>query len=186
MDDDFFDIFNKRFKKIFKDWSFFDNDKEFFKEFDETFEIKGPKSKGKSKNYSISYKYQTGMNEPEIRVEGDATNEDVNHFLEGVQKRFGKHILGLSDKRSDYVIPERVQRNDPSIDVVEDKEKTLYTIEMPGIGKDNIKYEIKNKSVVINAENNGIKYDKTIYSDFKPKKVEIEANNGIITFTLWK
>jgi hypothetical protein len=186
MDEDFFDAINKRFKKMFKDWSFFDEDKDFFKDFNETFEFKAPKSSGESKNYSISYKYKTGMKEPEIRIEGDATNEEINHFLEGVQKRFGKHILGISDKRSGYAIPERAVRNDPSIDLIEEEDKNIYTLEMPGIGKNDIKYNIKEYSVIISAKNNGIEYNKTIYTKFKPKKVDITANNGIITFTLWK
>ena len=74
---------------------------------DLTFEFKSPKLDEKSKNYSISYKYQTGMKEPEIKVEGDATDEEINHFLiyllvfQAVTflYRLPEHCKGLAGRR---------------------------------------------------------------------------------------
>ncbi len=105
MPDDIFDYMNKRFKKMFKEWSLFGEEfDDMFKDVDETFEIRSPKTRfsdtdGKSKSYSISYNYHTGMKEPEIRVSGDASDEDVEKFLNGIQKRFGNQLIGLSDSK---------------------------------------------------------------------------------------
>ncbi|TFG14681.1 MAG: Hsp20/alpha crystallin family protein [Promethearchaeota archaeon] len=196
-DEDIFDYMNKRFKKMFKEWSVFGDDfDDMFKDIDETFEIRSPKTKfhedGKSKSYSISYKYQTGMKEPEIRVSGDATEKDVDKFLSGVQKRFGNHMIGLSDKKPITLgLGSGEKEADgykvPFMDIVDEDEYVEIVLEMPGIGEKDLKVEIEGKNVFITGENGPSKYKRDITLDFEPKKkIKARENHGIITIQLKK
>jgi HSP20 family molecular chaperone IbpA len=196
-DDDIFDYMNKRFKKIFKDFSFDDDFDDMFKDFDETFEIRAPKTKfknkdGKSKSYSISYKYHTGMKEPEIRVDGDATEKDVDRFLSGIQKRFGSHMIGLSDKKPLTIGLGSGEENTdgyktPLMDVVDEEKFVELVLEMPGIGEKDLKVETEGKIVHITAEHGDIKYKRDVTLDFEPKnKVKARENHGILTLHIDK
>jgi HSP20 family protein len=195
--DDIFDYMNKRFKKMFKEWSLFDDDfDEMFKDLDETLEIRAPKKRmnkdGKSKSYSISYKYQTGMKEPEIRVKGDATEKDVDRFLNGIQKRFGSHLLDLSDKKPLTIGLGSGEENThgyktPLMDIVDEKDYVELVLEMPGISKDDLKVETEGKVIHITAEHEDVKYKRDVTLDFKPKnKVVARENHGIITLHIDK
>ncbi len=198
MTDDIFDYMNKRFKKMFKEWSLFDEDfDDMFKDFDETFEIRAPKTRfknkdGKSKSYSISYKYQTGMKEPEIRVEGDATEKDLDRFLSGIQKRFGSHMIGLSDKKPVTLgLGSGEEDSDgyktPFMDIVDEDKYVELVLEMPGISKDDLKIETEGKIVHITAEHDNVKYKRDVTLNFKPKnQVKARENHGIITLHIDK
>ncbi len=198
-DEDIFDYMNKRFKKMFKDWSLFGEDfDDMFKNLDETFEIRSPKTRfknkeGKSKSYSISYKYQTGMKEPEIHVSGDATEKDVDRFLSGIQKRFGSHMLDLSDKKQITLGlgSGKEQENDgyktPMMDIVNENEHVDLVLEMPGIGEKDLVIETEGKKVFITAESGQNKYKREVTLDFEPKKkIKARENHGIVTITLKK
>jgi HSP20 family molecular chaperone IbpA len=198
-DEDIFDYMNKRFKKMFKDWSLFDEDfGDVFKDFDETLEIRSPKSRfsdkdGKSKSYSISYKYQTGMKEPEIHVSGDASEKDVDRFLNGIQKRFGSHMIGISDKKPITLGLGEGEDSDPSdykvplMDVVEEDGHVELVLEMPGIGEKDVKVDIDGKKVTITAEHDTVKYKRKVNLNFKPNsKFTIHENHGIISIELAK
>ena len=197
-DEDIFDYMNKKFKKMFKEWSLFNDEfDDMFKDFDETFEIRAPKTRfknkdGKSKSYSISYKYQTGMKEPEIRVSGDATEKDVDRFLSGIQKRFGSHLLDLSDKKP-LTLGLGSGKDDTDgyqtamMDIVDEKDHVELVLEMPGIGKDDLKIETEGKIVHITGENGEIKYKRDVQLDFKPKgEIKARENHGIITLNIKK
>jgi len=92
-DDDPFEEMRKMMNRRFR---FFDN---IFDDFDRDIEnmIKNTKEEkvferkkhGKGKSYSISYRYGTGMKEPEIQVRGDVDEKTLNKFLEGVQQQLG-------------------------------------------------------------------------------------------------
>jgi len=198
-DEDIFDYMNKRFKKMFKEWSLFGEEfDDMFKDIDETFEIRAPNTKsrkgkdGNSKSYSISYKYQTGMKEPEIHVSGDASEKDVDRFLSGIQKRFGNHMIGLSDKKPITIgMGSGVEETDgyktPIMDIVEEKDYIELVLEMPGIGEKDLKIETEGKMVRITGENGDVKYKREVTLDFEPKKkVKARENHGIITLTINK
>jgi len=197
-DEDIFDYMNKRFKKMFKEWSLFDeNFDDMFKDVDETFEIHSPKSRfsekdGKSKSYSISYKYQTGMKEPEVRVSGDASEKDVDRFLSGIQKRFGSHMIGLSDRKPlTLELSSGEEKNPdfkvPLMDIVENDGNIELVLEMPGIGEKDVKVDINGKNITITAEQDTIKYQRKVSLNFEPKKnFKIQENHGIITIQMSK
>lgn len=196
-DEDIFDYMNKRFKKMFKEWSLFGEDfDDMFKDMDETFEIRSPKTKfrddGKSKSYSISYKYQTGMKEPEIRVTGEATEKDVDKFLSGVQKRFGNHMIGLSDKKPIALgLGSGEEDTDgyklPLMEIVEEKDFVELVLEMPGISEKDLTIDTEGKNIYIKAENGPTKYKREVTLDFEPKKkIKARENHGIITLTINK
>ena len=131
------------------------------------------------------------MKEPEIRVSGDATEKDVDRFLSGIQKRFGSHLLDLSDKRpltlgmgdSEPI----TEYKTPMMDIVDEKDHIELVLEMPGIAKDDLKIETEGDIVHIIGDNGEIKYKRDVKLDFKPKdKVQARENHGIITLTIRK
>ena len=197
-DEDIFDFMNKRFKKMFKEWSLFGQDfDDMFKDMDETFEIRAPKSiskkDGKTKSYSISYKYQTGMKEPEVHVSGDVSEDEVNRFLSGIQKRFGNHLLGLSDGKPKMLGLDSGENhtNDgyktPFMEIIEEENHIEIVLEMPGIGESDLTIDKNGKSIIISGENGDIKYKREVKLDFEPKeKIIARENHGIITITIKK
>jgi len=153
------------------------------------------KNHGKSKSYSISYRYGTGMKEPEIQVKGDVDQETINKFLRGVQKQFNgprinsnninllKPISKSESESEDYELDAII----PFTDMVENDKGAIITLEMPGIGTEQIKVETNEKQVKISATYQDKKYHKSLDLSFKPNKTQkISANNGIITIEFLK
>jgi len=165
-------LLNRQRSKIRSDWPFeniFDDFDVFydFKDFDERFD---DLSKSEGKNYSISYHYETGMNEPEINIKGNPSKEDVNNFLESAAKSFpklkGKTKL-LNAKK-------------------EEASSKKFTLEMPGIGKDDLTIEMNGKKVSIEGKKGKLNYKKQYQLSFKPKKFEVSADNGLIDIEFLK
>jgi HSP20 family molecular chaperone IbpA len=185
---DIFDRFDNYFKKVFRDFTLFDNDwDEIFKDFNESINFDGM-----SKNYKISYHYDSEkMKEPEIKVEGKASQEDIDKFLKGVQKRFGKHLLGVGDDKvkllesgDDKSEPKKYYKI-PRVNVSKEIASETYTFEMPGIGKDDIETNIEDGILTIKAENGDNLYKKRIKTEFNDdSEVHIETDNGIIKITV--
>jgi len=141
------------------------------------------------KSYSISYKFGTGMKEPEIRVEGDIDEKTVNRFLEGVSHQFGFDAIGSMDPAK-LLKPKSVPSDAedeaegysvPFTDIQDNDKGSTAILEMPGIGKEHIKLEMKENKVIMTAVNGDIKYRKVMRLGFIPAKdPEMSANNGII------
>jgi HSP20 family molecular chaperone IbpA len=74
----------------------------------------------------------------------------------------------------------------PTHEIHEEKDKVVVTLEMPGIGKENIRIEQDKKNITIIAEKEELKYRKAIKLNFDPKSNEITANNGIISIEFKK
>ncbi|MHA1646587.1 MAG: Hsp20/alpha crystallin family protein [Promethearchaeota archaeon] len=177
MGEDIFEFGRKHFKKMFDDWTLFDDDMDdFFSNFDENFQINlnNPESKG----YSMSYHYETGMKEPEIKIQGDPDEKTVDTFLKGIQKRFGHHLAKIGNNKIKKLnMPKNEEKESDGIHT--------FTIEMPGIGKEDINTEIKNQILTIEGKKGEIYYKKKFHLNFKPKeKPEIKADNGLITITV--
>jgi len=204
-DDDFenmFDNIRKMMKNPFH--GFFGEEDNFFSltdNNDKQFEAidkdtkKSKKGSPKSKSYSISYKFGTGMDHPEIKVEGDATEEEVNRFLQGVASNFGS--TGISGDAMKLLKPKFEGTEDesepsnpdgaktPFMDMQETKDGAILTLEMPGIGEKDVKVDFKDYGLEVRAEGSHIKYRREITLEFKPKKdAKITANNGIVTIEL--
>ncbi|MHA1729293.1 MAG: hypothetical protein ACTSWY_11250 [Promethearchaeota archaeon] len=183
---DIFDRYDNYFKRKFRNFSLFGNDwDDLLKEFNES--VNSTAKDGKSKNYKMSYHFKTGMDEPEILVEGDVTQEDIDHFLSGVQKRFGKHFLEVGEKNV-----KMIDSGD------ENKEKKIYRIpqvtkskqiasetfkfEMPGVNEVDIKTKIQDGKLTVEAEKDKILYKKVVKTELSDdSNLEISSNNGIIT-----
>ena len=91
------------FDRMFK-WErdFFSN---FDKEFDKVFDrLKGSKEI-EGKGYSLSYHYETGMDEPEITVKGNIDQETLDRFLDSVKKRFGEELPGIKAPKVNLLKP---------------------------------------------------------------------------------
>jgi len=141
------------------------------------------------KSYSISYKFGTGMKEPEIRVEGDVDEKTVNWFLEGLTHQFGFDAIGTVEPakllKPKPVLSEAEDEAEgysvPFTDIQDSDKDSTAILEMPGIGKEHIKLEMKENKVIMTAVNGEIKYRKVIRLGFTPAKdPEMSANNGII------
>ena len=168
-------IFNRqrsRIRRVLSDWPFesiFDDFDIFqdFKDFDEMFD---DLSKSEGKNYSISYHYETGMDEPEINIKGNPSEEDINKFLKKAAKSFpkfkGKTNL-LNAKK-------------------EEETSKKFTLEMPGIGKDDITVNTDGKNVSIEGKKGKLNYKKQYRLSFEPKKYEVSADNGLIEIEFFK
>ena len=82
--DDYDDIIDQ-LKKFFNfDSKLFDMDFFIFPEMSKQLDPKRKRSKG----YKISYHFETGMDEPEIKIEGDIDEKELNQYLKGYD--FGK------------------------------------------------------------------------------------------------
>jgi len=191
--DDIFEKFNNRIKRFFEDWIDFSSEfNDIFEDFDENFEIKIPKGKT-SKNYSISYRYQTGMEKPEIIVKGDATEEDIQKFLKGIKTKFGKYALAPNDINMKMLGPVSEEKTEdsaeyryPDGEIQSGQNIAIITLEMPGISKEDVKVEIDQKDTIITAVKGELKYRRKFSLKFIPKEYDILANNGIIEITFKK
>ncbi|MBD3350733.1 MAG: Hsp20 family protein [Candidatus Lokiarchaeota archaeon] len=189
MIDDIFDKFENRINKAFGDWSPFGKDfDKWFTDFDENFKVEVPKD-AETKSYKMSYKYETGMDEPEIYVEGDASEEDVERFIKGVQSRFGKHFIDIGEnkiKRLTTGEKETPEYKECEAEKSEEGNKICFTLEMPGIAEENVKINFKDGTLTVIGEHDDLKYQKELKLDFEPKETKISANNGIISVELSK
>jgi len=71
--------------------------------------------------------------------------------------------------------------------MIENDKGSIITVEMPGIGVDQVKIDTQGTKVKINAKYGDKKYYKSLNLAFKPsKKPNISANNGIITIEFLK
>ncbi|MHA1646139.1 MAG: Hsp20/alpha crystallin family protein [Promethearchaeota archaeon] len=159
-------IFNReriKIKNLVRNWPFeniFD-DFYIFHDFDDAFE---DLDKSEGKHYSISYHYETGMDEPEINIRGNATEEDINRFLENTAKTFPKL------KKKDKLL---LSKNG-------EESSKKFTIEMPGIGKDDIEVKIVRKKVSVTGKKGNLSYKREFWLNFEPESYEISVDNGLI------
>lgn len=196
--DDYDDIIGK-LKKFFNfDSNLFDMDFFIFPEMSKKLDPKKKRSKG----YKISYHFETGMDEPEIKIEGDIDEKELNQYLKGYD--FGKDprfkILKrptrkeLIDAKELSLEPTEQQEKshitEPFIEVNDFTDFTQIIIEVPGIEKGDIKLDLNDKGnkLIISAENQIRKYIREVYLPFKTslKNYNIEVNNGIATLKIWR
>ncbi|MBA7644638.1 hypothetical protein ES703_52382 [subsurface metagenome] len=196
--DDYDDIIGK-LKKFFNfDSNLFDMDFFIFPEMSKKLDPKKKRSKG----YKISYHFETGMDEPEIKIEGDIDEKELNQYLRGYD--FGKDprfkVLKrptrkeLIDAKELSLEPTEQQEKshitEPFIEVNDFTDFTQIIIEVPGIEKGDIKLDLNDKGnkLIISAENQIRKYIREVYLPFKTslKNYNIEVNNGIATLKIWR
>lgn len=181
--------FNERINKLFSGWSPFGDDwDDLWKDINENFSFEMPKET-EGKSYRMSYRYETGMDEPEIYVEGDASEDDVERFVNGIQSRFGKQLADVSDRKikmlSEGDQKDKVFRR-PVTKLEYGEDSVIATIQMPGIGKENISIATDGEYVTITGENGDLRYKKKLALKFNAGDVDIAASNGIATLTIQK
>lgn len=188
-DDDIFEQMRKMMRNPFTgffDDSFFADEKAFDDELDNAIKLDPSKDKN-SKSYSISYKFGTGMKEPEIHIQGDVDKDTVNHFLKGLPKsanELGFNINSTPALKSSKIHPDATE---PYTEIHETDLGLNIYMEMPGIDHNDVKTKWDKESLIITAEREHILYEKIIPVAFKAKKdVKIESNNGIITLEIQK
>jgi len=204
MDDEFDDEeyrdFVEKFKKYFKiDSDIFDIDFLFMPE-----SVRNPDfdpSKSDMKGFKVSYHFEKGMDEPEIRIEGDIDEDRIMDYLKRMNvknfsnfKRVDKSlntkeldfgILSLEpcDNEEDCVI-------EPYTEINEFEDYVQILLEVPGVEKGHIILSLNQdgKKVKIFAENSIRSFEKEVKLPFKSSMDDhkLEVNNGIATIIFKK
>ncbi|MBY8982768.1 MAG: hypothetical protein KGD57_07455 [Candidatus Lokiarchaeota archaeon] len=196
---DDFEEFIKKFKDYFKiDDEILDVEFYLFKEAD----LKN-KSKLNSNNngFKITYHYENGMDEPDIKIQGNIDEIELNEYLKNVDFSKIKNIYNSninSNRTSNFIDAkdlslnpdfkqDNLVYNEPYIEVHDNNDDYIeLLLEVPGIQENDILLTVNNdkKTLVFNAENNKKRYHKKIKLPYKVSVANktIDLNNGIITF----
>jgi HSP20 family protein len=85
------------------------------------------------------------------------------------------------DKKTGEAVVQEI--HEPLIDLFEDKDATTLIAEMPGVGPDDIKIDVRDDVLTIWAKKGAKKYRKEILLSHSPAKdrIKVTCNNGIVT-----
>jgi len=85
------------------------------------------------------------------------------------------------DKKTGAVVVQEI--HEPLVDVFEDADATTLIAEMPGVGTDDIRLDVRDDVLTIFAEKGEKKYRKEILLSHSPAKnrIKVTCNNGIVT-----
>lgn len=193
MPDEFDDIFDE-IKKYFKlNSDKFDVDFLFIPDSEENLDIK-PENK-KMKGFKISYHFESGMEKPEIRIEGDIDERRIREYLKNVD--FSKYpnmkrlpekgtVQEIDAKKLSLEFPE--QDNDLSIlephtEINDYYDYTEIVLDIPGMNEEDVMIKITEggTKLIFDAENKIRKYTKNIYLPFKAsaENYKLEVKNGL-------
>ncbi|MHA1986569.1 MAG: hypothetical protein ACW98D_08025 [Promethearchaeota archaeon] len=200
---DEFDDFIEKIKKHFKlDSDMFEIDFLFLPES----EVKRGRlpDNEKIKGIKVSYHYESGMEKPEVKIEGNVDSKKVWEYLKDADLSKLPNLKKIYPSKSDN---REIDVNTLSLDTFEEKNivNHLYTvepytevcnndgsteilIEIPGIDKEDIDFRFRDKGrdLVFRAENENRKYMTTIHLPFQSseEKCELEVNNGVAIITV--
>ncbi|MFW9866204.1 MAG: Hsp20/alpha crystallin family protein [Candidatus Thorarchaeota archaeon] len=196
MNDDFDDII-KKIKEYFKlDSDIFDVDFLFIPESDIRLgQIPDDK---KVKGFKVTYHFETGMDKPEIKIEGDLDNKKIREYLKDVDLSKVRKLKNVYNSKSNNEIDasklsldfSQVDESDdigaflePYTEICDNETGSEILIEIPGMSKDdvNIRLQDNGRKLVFNAEKKNRKYRKSIQLPFKSTQndCEIEVINGL-------
>jgi HSP20 family molecular chaperone IbpA len=199
---DDFDDFIDRIKKHFKlDSDMFDIDFLFLPES----EIKRGRipNNDKIKGFKISYHFESGMEKPDIKIEGNIDNEKVWEYLKDADlsklpnvrelyesqpvKEIDAKTLSLESYREENE-ENKLIFLEPYSEVCNNEGFTEVLIEIPGIDQKDvdISFQGKGKELVFKAINKHRKYMTTIALPFQSseEECEMEVNNGVAIIKL--
>ncbi len=200
MSDDY-DKFLDDIKKLFKfNSKFFDADFFFIPESDNDLDF----NKKNARGFKVSYRYESGMDEPEIKIEGDIDEKKLREYLQKhnieVDSRFNnifnsKQIgeidaseLSLEPESGIYTTESRVI--EPYTEINDFDNSYEIIIEVPGINKDDINLSSNEfeRKITFSARNDLKHYLKHIYLPFNisMENYNLEVNNGIATLKFRK
>ena len=198
--DDEYRDFLEKFKKYFKiDSDIFDIDFLFMPE-----PMKDPNldpSKSNMKGFRVSYHFEKGMDEPEIRIEGDIDEDKVMDYLNRMNAKnfsnfkrinksvvkkeldFGKLSLEPCDDEEECSI-------EPYTEINEFEDCIQILLEVPGVEKGHIVLSLNQdgKKLKIHAKNSMRSFEKGVKLPFKSSLNDhkLEVNNGIATIIFKK
>ena len=71
---------------------------------------------------------------------------------------------------------------EPLVDIFEEKDHTLVVAEMPGIGSEDVRLDVKDDILIIYAERGNKKYQKEVLlpRSYPKEKMLVSCNNGIL------
>ena len=193
MPDEFDDIFDE-IKKLFKlDSEIFDVDFLFIPESEKDLELK-PQNK-KIKGFKISYHFESGMEKPEIRIEGNIDDNKIRDYLKNVD--LSKHPTleklinskAITEIDASQLSLEFSEQNnnlsilEPFTEINNYKDYTEIVLDIPGMSEENVIIDIgeEGTSLLFNAENKVRRYTKNVNLPFKSSAndYEVEVKNGI-------
>jgi HSP20 family protein len=93
----------------------------------------------------------------------------------GLNKEDG---MGTSSQRTQYT---------PQAEVFNEKDQLVVILELPGVDKDSLQFDVDENTLVINAEGKDVSYQKEInLGDFPVSRdgISISENNGIFKLTI--
>lgn len=85
------------------------------------------------------------------------------------------------DKKTGEAMVQEIQ--EPPLDVFEDESGTTLIAEMPGVGPENIKIEVRDDVLTVFAKKGAKKYRKEIllHHSLSEERIKVTCNNGIVT-----
>ncbi|MFW9987451.1 MAG: Hsp20/alpha crystallin family protein [Candidatus Odinarchaeota archaeon] len=193
MSDDF-DDFIDEIKKNFKiDSDIFDIDFLFIPESKNNLGIK-PEKKN-IKGFKVSYHFESGMDKPEIKVEGKIDENRIRELLKGMDiskypklknmfkaksvNEYDANMLSLETQEH----KENFEYLEPQVEINDYKDCSEIVFEIPGMNKEDIKIDINEggDQLTFKAENKNRKYMKTIQLPFisSLKDCDTEVKNGL-------
>ncbi len=154
--------------------------------------------------FKISYHYEEGMDEPNIKIQGDIDEKELNDYLKNldltkIYPKIRKFNISNTnqDKSHDFfdteelsikpnMKQEELSYKEPYIEVHNLKNFIEILLEAPGIKKDDILITLNGnkKTLIFEAENSGKRYHKKIKLPYKISIINesLDFNNGLIIF----
>lgn len=85
------------------------------------------------------------------------------------------------DKKTGEAVVQEI--HEPILDVFEDEYGTTLIAEMPGVGQEDIRLEVRDDVLTVLAKKGGKKYRKEIllHHSLSEEKIKVTCNNGIVT-----
>lgn len=132
---------------------------------------------------SITYRFGTGMDKPEIRINGEEVDNDtINDVFKNHGLNSNKNIPKLDVKDiADTIVSSTPQYEDPYFEVEKDGNSTILTIELPNVDKDHIFISQIGKKITIIGENDYTAYKAEFENEatIDKTKTNIVGNNSI-------
>jgi HSP20 family protein len=123
-------------------------------------------SKGKDLKGILGFSVKVGLGGEEVKVEP-----------------FGNI---RKDKTTGESVVQEVR--EPMVDIFEEKDHTLVVAEMPGIGEEDVRLDVKDDLLTIYAEKGDKKYSKEVLlpGSYPREKMLVSCNNGMLEIKCFK
>jgi HSP20 family molecular chaperone IbpA len=156
----------------------------------------------KSKGFKVSYHYDSGMDKPEIKIDGDIDENKLKDYLKNfdfnkVPELHKLHSLPKKEEidASDLTLEPTEHKHglhvlEPNIETNDFDNFIEFILELPGIEKKDIflHFNKSGEKLTITAHNSERRYFKSLDLPFKSslEDVSFEVNNGIAVLKVMK